>query len=189
MKILNIFGKFIYYLLIVFLMGIAGIIALSAFNIPGGIKMYTVMSGSMEPSIPVGGLVVTRQSTEYIVGDVITFEDIENPKFNITHRIVEVRDADSNPKYYTKGDANNSRDSDEVTKPRISGKVIATIPYIGYPVSFAKTQNGFIVLIVIPTTILIYGELMNIKKEITKLVENRNKKKQNKESIYEETNE
>jgi signal peptidase I len=175
-------GKVIYFLIVLTLISIAGVIAFSAFDIPGGIKMYTVMSGSMTPSIPVGGLVVVKESNKYNLKDIITFTDIEDPKFSVTHRIIEIKDEDSNPKYYTKGDANNARDADEVTKDRISGKVILTIPYLGYPVSFAKTQNGFIALIVIPATLLIYGEILNIKKELTNILNNRREKKVVKET-------
>jgi hypothetical protein len=48
----------------------------------------------------------------------------------------------------------------------VVGKVVLTVPYAGYVVSVAQTPYGFIGLLVIPAIIIIYGEVMNIWREI-----------------------
>jgi len=91
--------------------------------------------------------------------------DIKNPATTVTHRIVEVKTEEDQVSYITKGDANQSPDMDPRPKDMIVGKVVYGLPYLGFPVGFAKTQTGFIALIVIPATIIIYSEILKIKQE------------------------
>ena len=58
----------------------------------------------------------------------------------------------------------------EVSGGQVLGRVFWDIPYVGYPIAYAKTQTGFIVLIVIPATLLVYSELQNIKREVQKKI-------------------
>lgn len=53
-------------------------------------------------------------------------------------------------------------------KENVIGKLILTIPYIGYIGNFVRTPIGFILLIVIPATLLIIIEIRNITKEVKK---------------------
>jgi len=116
----------------------------------------------MEPTIHIGSLVISKPSPNYHVNDIITFNSKD---FTNTHRIVEVKDN----LFVTKGDANDAPDSNLVASSQVMGKTIFTIPLIGYLISFAKTQIGFTLLIVIPATIIIYQEIQNIKKQIEKI--------------------
>jgi len=59
-----------------------------------------------------------------------------------------------------------------VRKENIIGKVIAVIPYIGYLAHFVRTPIGFILLIVIPATIIIILEIKNLTKEIKRKAKN-----------------
>lgn len=128
--------------------------------------LYSVQSGSMKPSIYPGDLIIIHASSDYNVGDVITFNNgQENGKtIAITHRIVE-KNGDS---YTTKGDFNSVPDITKVRVESIIGKYLFRIPLLGYPVSFAKTVPGFVLLIVIPLTIVIYEEIRKISDEIKK---------------------
>ena len=47
----------------------------------------------------------------------------------------------------------------------IIGKKIAAVPYLGFPISYAKTTPGLILLVIIPAVIIIYDEMQKIKKE------------------------
>jgi len=64
--------------------------------------------------------------------------------------------------------AMNTADSWEVSKEDIEGKVLFSVPYLGYAVNFAKTTKGFLLLIILPAVLIILGELMEIKREIEK---------------------
>lgn len=115
--------------------------------------------------------------TDYNVGNIIT-KWKEDKKVTITHRIVSKEEMAGKSTYQTKGDANNAPDSDKITKDQIIGKMIWSLPYLGYPVGYAKTAPGLILIIIIPAVIIIYDEMNKIKKEIGKM---REKKKVEKE--------
>jgi signal peptidase I len=173
----KIFGKTIYWLILAFLVFVAGFTALTVFNLPSNYKMFVVMSGSMEPKIKTGSIVVVKQVNNYVKGDVITFKESNNPKITVTHRIFSLKEENNIKVFTTKGDANKSPDLAEIRQGQILGKEILAIPYIGYVINFAKTQTGLMVLIVIPAVIIVYNELMNIKKEALRLIKERKERK------------
>jgi signal peptidase len=100
----------------------------------GGMQLLAVMSGSMEPTIQVGGIVAVRPApvSALQVGDVITFTNQSNPEVLITHRIVSHETRDSQTLVTTKGDANDSVDAVAVTANRAVGRVDFTLPWLGY---------------------------------------------------------
>jgi signal peptidase len=164
------------WLAIALLVVVAGVTALSALNIPQGIKIFTVQSGSMAPAIRAGSIVVVKPFSDYREGEVITFKAPEDryrerPARTTTHRIWKVEGEGAGVSYTTKGDFNPSPDSVAVTPDLVLGKVVGKLPLLGYPVAFAKTVPGLILLIVVPATILIYSEALSIKKEVAKLRE------------------
>jgi len=157
----NIVTYIIYAIVIIF-----AFLAISAKFSFFGIRMLVVKSGSMEPTIKTGALVIDKAESEYQVGEIVTFKDRENPKETITHRIVGVETQNNITLFTTQGDANGTPDSTKVTQDRILGKVIIDIPILGYIVAFARTWPGVVVLIIIPAVIIIYDEINNIKKEL-----------------------
>ena len=79
---------------------------------------------------------------------------------SITHRIINVTDGG----FITKGDANEDPDQWTVKRENVIGKVTFTIPYSGYTGYFVRTPIGFILLIIIPATLLIINEIIKIIK-------------------------
>jgi len=184
-KYLKIAKNIIYYLAIVLLVLVSLATASTVLDIPKGTKFLMVQSGSMEPSIKTGSIVVINKASEYKEGDIVTYQvgnnlGLRNPSNIITHRIFKIED---NGSIITKGDANDTPDSVNVTKNQIIGKVRLSLPFLGYAVSFAKSQTGFILLIIVPGTLIIYGELMNIKLEIVKIIDEYKKKKKVKKKV------
>ena len=160
--------KVVYY---VFLAGIAIIAVLfivSVLPITGNIKFMTVLSGSMEPGIKTGSVVLIKPTDNYKIGDVITFGEISKIKTPTTHRIYEIKVQGSQPVYITKGDVNNAPDISEITKNDILGKVLLSVPYLGYAVDFAKKPLGFALIIIIPAAVIVFGEIKKIYEEIKK---------------------
>lgn len=151
------------------LLSIGLLAAVSLIPIPGNIKLFTVQSGSMEPKISTGSLIFTKALADYNVGDIIT-KKTKDPKTTITHRIVSVEEKEGQKVFETKGDANDAADMELVFQKEIVGRVFLSLPYLGYPVAYAKTAPGLIVLIVIPAAIIIYEELRKIKEEIKKKI-------------------
>lgn len=159
--------KIIYYIIIAFIGIIAILLIVSAFPITGNYKVMMVLSGSMEPEIGKGSLVVSKPSDNYKIGDVITFQ-FKMAEESTTHRIVEMRVVGGKAKYITKGDANNASDTREVSQEDIIGKVLIDIPYLGYVVDFAKKPVGFMILIIVPAAVIIFDEARKIYNEIKK---------------------
>ena len=158
-------AKAAYWLLFSLLVLIALIVSASALNISGGYKLLVVQSGSMSPAIPIGSLIFTKPGNTYQIGDVISFYEPGNHKYLITHRISAIEPLENGEVFVTKGDANDASDSRRVDKEAVVGKVIWALPFIGYAVSFAKSTVGLILLIIIPATLVVYSEMMAIKKE------------------------
>ena len=133
-------------------------------SLAGDTRYEPVYTGSMEPAIPVGGIVVIKpvDPETLRIGDVICFR-LSEPT-SITHRIINITEEG----FITKGDANEDPDTWIVKKENVVGKVIATIPYLGYLGHFVRTPIGFTLLIIIPATLLIIMEIKNIIKEVKK---------------------
>jgi len=146
---------------------------MSVFPITGNFKIKIVLSGSMEPTIKTGSIVVIRPVDDYKIGDIVTFQTAID-KDLITHRIKDIKVVGSEPRYITKGDANNAPDQREVLQREIIGKLLFSIPYLGYVVNFAQKPIGFGLIIILPAIAIVYDEVKKIWKEITKL---KNKKK------------
>ncbi len=158
--------KIIYYIFLAFIVVIALLLIVSIFPITGNYKLLIVQSGSMAPAIKMGSVVVVKPADNYKIGEVITFGPYSRTKAPTTHRIYDVKVTDGRMSYITKGDANNAPDTREISKRDILGKVLFSVPYVGFAVDFAKKPMGFMLIIVIPATIIIYDEIRKIFGEV-----------------------
>ena len=167
----------------------------SKFPVIKSIRSYVVMSGSMEPKIPVGSVIIVKNTSApatpvvsplsittqkdlplYKAGDVISFH--RNGTV-VTHRIVSADTTGAAVAYRTKGDANDSADSEVVPQDQIIGKTIKNVPSIGKLIVFLKTPLGFLLCILIPGFSYIAMELKNMFTEIQKSVEEKYKSQVN----------
>ena len=143
---------------------------------------FRVVTGSMEPSLSVGELILTDgvDIETVCVGDVISFrsQSIDTSGKIITHRVVEVaHDTNGDVQLLTKGDANLSVDGIYVTAANYIGKVIWTSgdSFFSSVMSFLTDRYGFLACVVFPC-LLILGIVLkdNVKamrQDIKKLVE------------------
>ena len=137
-----------------------------------GFSVLQVTSGSMEPEIPVGGIVIVRRvkPDSLKVGDVISFysNDVDiSGKVN-THRIIEIKQSESGEKIFrTKGDANEYADTAAVFEIDLVGKMIMNLGSVGGSV-FDILRNPTIILIfiVLPLIFITLGEAVNLAKLI-----------------------
>lgn len=113
-----------------------------------GWSMAFVKTGSMEPNVPVGSLIFIHEQDTYHTNDVITYIH-ESGQFTATHRIISIEDGI----VITQGDANNSPDK-PFAEDRIIGKVVLTIPYVGFVLS--ALQNPIVFLAVLGLAILLF---------------------------------
>ena len=133
-----------------------------------GYEVKVVKSGSMEPAINVGGIVVVAPQKSYEVGDVITFGADTWRRVPVTHRIVEKVPTGMTSSYKTKGDANEEADNGLTRHKDVVGKVIFDLPYVGYAIEFARQPLGFALLVGIPALVIMLDEIANITWEIHK---------------------
>ena len=143
-KVVIFFQRFINVFAWIFLtlFGIGLILTLLGnLNTLGGYKQLIVQSGSMEPTIMTGDVIVIAKAGTYQKNDVITFQDID--KGITTHRVDSVNDIGGEKQFVTKGDANRVQDSDIVSEKEIMGKLILTIPKLGFFISFLRSKIGF----------------------------------------------
>lgn len=133
-----------------------------------GYSAATVISGSMEPTIHVGDIVIIQKCDDYNNGDVITFLAEDGEVY--THRIVSV----GYDQFKTKGDANNTVDEFLAYKENIAGKVEYKIPYLGkYLIlisqKLSKYYLGILITIILFLVItVIYDMIKIIKTDFTK---------------------
>ena len=120
-----------------------------------GLQTHTVESGSMEPTLKVGGMIICKSTpvSNIEVGDIIGFNAQDNEK--VTHRVIEISDKSGKLWFQTKGDANEDPDPDLISPTRDTvDRVIFHIPYLGFISSFMKTKLAFLLFICIPALIL-----------------------------------
>ena len=115
-----------------------------------GLQVFTVLSGSMEPTYHTGSLIYVKDvdAFELEAGQVITF--MLNEDTVATHRIVEVvpdAEDDSVVRFRTKGDANDAEDGSLVHYKNVIGTPVFTIPYLGYVANYIQNPPGMYVAI------------------------------------------
>lgn len=110
-------------------------------RIMGG-QIYTVISGSMEPEIPVGSLVYVEGAhpENMEAGDVIAFYGGRDANAIITHRVVENRVIMG--EFITKGDANQTNDMNPVDYDNFIGKVEWSLPEVGVIAQILTGREG-----------------------------------------------
>lgn len=136
-----------------------------------GYKFFVVLTGSMQNTLNIGDFVVSKEinAEELKDSDIISFRE-ENTV--ITHRIVNIEEKNGELLFTTKGDNNNTEDTNKVTENNIEGKFVFKISAIGKIISFFQSIWGIVILILIPCVSIILSyrkeERANMKKVIRK---------------------
>ena len=107
-----------------------------------GVRIYSVISGSMEPAIPTGSLlyITEAQPEEIEEEEVIAFYGVKDAASIITHRVIENRVVMG--EFITKGDANQTQDMNPVPYDNFIGKVAYTIPKAGKAAELFTSLEG-----------------------------------------------
>lgn len=137
-------------------------------NLISGVQSFVVLTGSMQPAIPVGSIIYTQKQTLYPEGSIVAFKSGD---LTVTHRVIKVTNRDNTLYYKTRGDANNTADEKELIANDILGKQMFFLPYVGQAVMFLKTPQGFFPVVIFPIVVFIVLELWNLKKEFEKEME------------------
>lgn len=108
-----------------------------------GWQVFTVVSGSMEPTYSVGDMIYVKpvEPEEIKAGDVITFVMNENLVVG-THRVTEVEQREEHLYFHTKGDANDMVDAAAVMDQNVLGEPVFAIPFLGYISNWVQRPPG-----------------------------------------------
>lgn len=129
-----------------------------------GIKSYVILSGSMQPEIDIGDIVIVKdvEENELQNKDIISFREGQTV---ITHRIIDIQTVDNEKQFTTKGDNNNSADNNVISADVIEGKVITVIPFLGKIGIMLKGKITIILAVIIFYIYLVKSEKVKKKKE------------------------
>ena len=156
-KIGNIISSLI---LIVLLAAVSVFVAPKLF----GVTPMVVLSGSMEPTYPVGSLIFVEKTDPANLekGDNITFR-LGDSDSVVTHRVIK-NDVETK-QITTKGDANKSEDASPVMYSNVVGKAMNfALPLLGYIGVFMNSTGGYIVIGVLLLALIIVSMLSGDKK-------------------------
>ena len=123
--------------------GLAMVAALVLWSLLPALVGWTprvILSGSMEPRIHVGDVVVTRDvpAASLVKGQVITVTDPDHPGKTRTHRVLR-READGS--LTLKGDANRDADTARISVDAVQGVGVLRVPFVGRPAYWVAERN------------------------------------------------
>lgn len=129
----------------------------------GGYAPLIVLTGSMEPEINSGDLIIVKQieDKDVQVGDIIAFFDPDgNGTSILTHRVIEVMEEDGILSFRTQGDANNAADRLAVPADQLVGTYRFKISGAGNIAMFMQTTTGFVICVFVPLIVLIAWDMI-----------------------------
>ena len=124
-----------------------------------GYKTFTIISGSMEPTIKIDDIIVTKniEVKDIRVNDIITFKTNHEV---VTHRVIDIEKNGKTLIYTTKGDKNEVTDIVQIEYGQIEGKYVTRIPLLGKVLSVLKNKVVFEVTMVFLALSLIWQNKM-----------------------------
>ena len=129
-----------------------------------GFHNFIEMSGSMEPTLHVGDVVIDRSISplDVRVGDVLTFRDPQDQTKLITHRVHDIHVKAGFIRFTTKGDAVNSSQKWDIPMDGHVGRVVSHIRGLGFALFWVSTRIGRLLLVVLPAASLGLMEVVRI---------------------------
>jgi signal peptidase len=162
------------------ILGLVLCAVLFAFLIPTVFSgsLAIVRSSSMEPAMRAGALAVMLPVDvgNVKVGDIIVFNPPwdSDPDVTVSHRVIgvyyyeDIFLGDEAIYFDTKGDATEDPDPQYVPAQSLHGRVLFSIPYLGYAanaiVGYVRTWLGFVTLVCIPMVILVWSAIRDVSR-------------------------
>ena len=128
-----------------------------------GAQAYTVLTGSMEPALAPGALVVVKPvpTSELRAGDVITFQPYSGDPSVVTHRITGIYyDMSGQQRIYTQGDANNVADDWALVPEQVRGKLRYSVPQLGRVNLLLTGDSRVLAITVVAGGLIVYAAWM-----------------------------
>jgi signal peptidase len=122
------------------------------------VRTDIIVGQSMEPTIPLYSVIVveTVKPEAIRVGDVISFQEPDQPERKVTHRVASIeKGKNGHPSFITKGDNNDARDPWRVDYERDAYRVTTHVPAVGWLMIKAQTRWARLVLVVAPVLLML----------------------------------
>lgn len=147
MKVLKTLGQVVLFVILIFfiLLNILSMNNKSLF----GFRIYRVISGSMQPALQIGDVIIIKKANNYAEKDIITYD---NGLTTITHRIKSI-DGDE---IITEGDANDAPDK-PITKDRILGKYFFRISTFSVFSIMLTGKTIYLIMVLVLFAILLFA--------------------------------
>ncbi len=149
-----------------------------------GVQPLIVLTGSMEPTLPTGGIAYMRpvadasrtNATPEVdpnwtptapiqAGDIITFRVPRDPRLTISHRVIAVLEDDRGRRFQTQGDNSGHPDAQPVLASSVVGTVVFAVPRLGYVADWLRHGSSFLLLLGTPTAIVVLVESAKIVRD------------------------
>ena len=156
-KIINFFITIVFIVAIILIFSLTLQKIIFKDDVPSilGYKILQVMFGSMSGEFETEDTIIIRQiknESEIKIGDIITFKVDENTL--VTHRVVEIVKNENDAEYVTKGDANNSVDTQKVKFKDIEGKYLFKTIILGKIIKIIQSPIGINFVLILPLLII-----------------------------------
>jgi signal peptidase len=132
-----------------------------------GARPETVLSGSMEPALGVGDVVVAKRidPLDARPGDVVTFSDPDHKGRLITHRVRRIHARGDKVTFVTRGDANNASERWQIQADGELSRAMYRIPAIGRAFVAARSHGAPLVIFLLAAVALAALEVAAIWKD------------------------
>lgn len=147
-----------------------------------GWLIQTVATGSMEPTVPTGSLIVSRPvaAQDIEVGDIIVFRSPTGATVSggadgtftatesmlITHRVVDVRASGTGVTFRTRGDGNAEEDPWDVPADLVRARYVGHVPELGTVLSYPGTRRWIFLGVAAVGCAVIVAETRSILREL-----------------------
>ena len=147
MKVLKTLGQVVLFAILIFfiLLNILSMNNKSLF----GFRIYRVISGSMQPALQIGDVIIIKKANNYAEKDIITYD---NGLTTITHRIKSI----NGDEIITEGDANDAPDK-PITKDRILGKYFFRISTFSVFSIMLTGKTIYLIMVLVLFAILLFA--------------------------------
>jgi len=139
-----------------------------------GFYFMFVTTPSMEPTLPVGSVIIVRQDrlNQLNEQDIITFHatiliNTVPTDVVVTHRVIEIDDSDG-LQITTKGDNNDLADTWTITDEELIGRVVLTLPAMKFLMALASDKTLVLFIVVVVIALFALSEGMNLIRDLTR---------------------
>ncbi|MFN8638840.1 MAG: signal peptidase I [Dehalococcoidia bacterium] len=147
------------------------------------VQPLIVLTGSMEPTLPTGGIAYMRPlarpssaappevdrdwtpTSAIRAGDIITFRVPRDPRMTVSHRVIAVIEDEDGRRFQTQGDHSDHPDVQPVLASNVVGTVVFAVPRLGYVADWLRHGTSFLMLLGTPTAIVVLVESAKIARD------------------------